>query len=276
MKACPGGGVIGKVIRRMRWLSGLNIPLYAANAGYFIVLSVFPALLLILSSLRYTGMQVETLLAVLAEILPDAMMDGAEELIFSAWLNASGAIAGIAALTALWSASRGVYGLLIGLDAIYGIPENRGYFYTRGISVAYTLAFQAVILLTLVLHVFGNNLLALLRGIDHPVMIRLVDMLDLRFPFLVTLQSLLFTVMFMILPNRRSRFGESLPGGLLAAIGWMVFSNLYSEYVSRFSGYASIYGSVYAIAVSMLWLYFCLSILFYGGALNRLLMEKEE
>jgi uncharacterized BrkB/YihY/UPF0761 family membrane protein len=32
---------------------------------------------------------------------------------------------------------------------------------------------------------------------------------------------------------------------------------------------------VYTLALSMLWLYFCLSILFYGGALNRLLMEKE-
>jgi membrane protein len=44
--------------------------------------------------------------------------------------------------------------------------------------------------------------------------------------------------------------------------------------MERVSGYTNIYGSVYAVALSMLWLYFCLSIMFYGGALNQLLIEK--
>ena len=47
-------------------------------------------------------------------------------------------------------------------------------------------------------------------------------------------------------------------------------------YVELFAGYTNVYGSVYAVALSMLWLYCCLSILFYGGALNKLLMEKED
>ena len=89
--------------------------------------------------------------------------------------------------------------------------------------------------------------------------------------FLLLVQSLLFTLMFMILPNRRNRFWESLPGGLLASIGWLLFSNLYSAYVTHFPSYANIYGSVYAIAISMLWLYCCLEIIFFGGALNQLL-----
>ena len=69
---------------------------------------------------------------------------------------------------------------------------------------------------------------------------------------------------------------DSLPGGVLASIGWMVFSDLYSIYVEKFSRYASIYGSVYTIALSLLWLYCCLNILFYGGVLNRLLVGKQE
>ena len=113
-----------------------------------------------------------------------------------------------------------------------------------------------------------------LQGLDHPAIRLLADLLDLRFVLLLVVQSLLFTLMFMILPNRRSGFWESLPGGLFSCIGWMVFSNLYSVYVTHFSGYANLYGSVYAIAISMLWLYCCLEILFFGGALNRLLMKK--
>ena len=43
-----------------------------------------------------------------------------------------------------------------------------------------------------------------------------------------------------------------------------------------FPSYANIYGSVYAVALSMLWLYFCVMILLYGGLLNRVLAERRE
>ncbi len=255
----------------IQWLNRMHIPQLAANTGYFIVLSVFPALLLVLSALSYTGLTVENLLEMLEGVLPQALMGTARQLILSVYKNASGAVAGVSALTAIWSSSRGVYGLLTGLNAIYGVSEDRGYLYTRFISVLYTFALEAVILLTLVLHVFGNSLLKFIRSLNLPAMTVLMDILDLRFVFLLLVQSLLFTLMFMILPNRRNRFWESLPGGLLASIGWLLFSNLYSAYVTHFPSYANIYGSVYAIAISMLWLYCCLEIIFFGGALNQLL-----
>lgn len=270
----PKGGLIGKTVRLIQWLQSLNIAIHAANAGYFIVLSLFPALLLVLSSLGVVGLGVEQLIALVDTVLPAAMVDTAEELIYSTY-RSSGAVAGIAALTALWSSSRGVFGLLTGLNAIYGVSESRGYFYTRTISVFYTFGLQIVLILTLLLHVYGNTLLEFLQGIDNPVIIFLVDILDLRFILLLFLQTALFTLMFMVLPNRRNTFFQSLPGGLLTSIGWMVFSNLYSKYVEYFPRYALIYGSVYAIAISMLWLYCCLSIFFYGGALNRLLTENK-
>jgi membrane protein len=111
--------------------------------------------------------------------------------------------------------------------------------------------------------------------IDNPVLIFLVDLIDLRFFLLLILQTLVFTLMFMALPDRPNRFWESLPGGLLASTGWLIFSDLYSIYVENFSGYANVYGSVYAVALSMLWLYCCLSILFYGGVLNRYLAAEK-
>ena len=258
-----------------QWVGTLNIPLHASNTAYFIVLSVFPALLLVLSGLRFTGLELESLLELLGAFLPNALVDTVEGIITSVYNNASGTVAGVSALTAFWSSSKGIYGLLVGLNAIYGVAEDRGYFFTRAISVFYTLLFDVVILLTLVLHVFGNTLISMLKSIQIPGVAFLLELLDLRFFLLVFLQSLLFTLMYMFLPNRRNRLLESLPGGLLASIGWLVFSNLYSIYVTNFSSYSNIYGSVYGIAISMLWLYCCMSILFFGGALNRLLMRKD-
>lgn len=274
MREFPKGGLIGKTVDAVLAVKELNIPLHAAYAGYFIILALFPSLLLILSLLRYTGFEVESLIELIGDFLPEALSDAAEELVFSTYQNATGTVVGVSAVTALWSASRGIYGLLRGLNHVYGVAENRGFLYTRGISVVYTFAFLLVLLLTLVLHVFGNSLIGLLTMVDNAVLIFLIDLVDLRFFLLLIMQSLLFTLMFMALPNKRNRFMDSLPGGVLSSIGWLVFSDIYSIYVENFSSYSNIYGSVYAVALSMLWLYCCMSILFYGGALNRYLMER--
>lgn len=267
----PQGGLIGKGVRLVRRLQKMDIPIHAANAGYFIVLSVFPMLVLVLSVLRYTDLDAGDLLDLLSGFIPAALMDDAAQLIAKTYAHTGAAMVSVSALGALWSASRGIYGILRGLNAIYGVEENRGYAYTRAISVFYTFAFLVVILLSLALNVFGDYLLdGLPRG---PIWNIVSAVLNFRFGVMLALQTLVFGAMFMVLPNRENTFRGSVPGALLASFGWLIFSDLFSVYVEHFAPYTGIYGSVYAVALAMLWLYCCLSILFYGGALNRLLEE---
>ena len=271
MRQFPKGGMIGKTVRFVRRVQSLRVPLHAANACYFIVLAVFPALVLLLGILRYTPLEVERLGEMLYGLLPEALAAGAEELILLTYDNTSGTVVGVSAATVLWSSSRGIYGVLTGLNAIYGVSEDRGYFQARFLSILYTLAFLLILLLTLGLHVFGTGLLAVLERTAHPFVLFLIRIIDFRVILLLVLQTTFFAAMFMALPNKRNHLWESLPGALLASVGWMVFSNLYSIYVERFAHLSNVYGSVYAVALSMLWLYCCMSIVFYGGALNVLL-----
>lgn len=276
MKEYPKGGLFGKVQGILRYVAEFKIPVYAAHACYFIVLALFPTLILLLWLLRYTGMAVDTLIGLLEGVIPNALLPGAKKLIISTYANTSGAVVSLSAVTALWSASRGMHGLMTALNNIYGAAENRGYFYTRAVSVLYTFLFLLVLLLTLILHVFGTTLLQALPFSGSLFLTFLWEMVDFRFFLLLFLQTALFTAMFMVLPNQRNRFMDSLPGALLASCGWLTFSDLYSTYVEHFSGYANVYGSVYGVALSMLWLYFCISILFYGGALNRFLINRRK
>ena len=248
MREFPQGGIIGKTVHFWRRISVLRVNLYAANASFFMVLAVFPGLLLLLGLLRYTPLEVERLGELLAGFLPEALAEGAEELILLTYDNTSGLTLGLSAVTTLWSASRGIYGMITGLNAVYEVEENRSWFHVRLLSVVYTFAFLLVLLLTLIFHAFGMGLLVL--------------------------QTMIFTAMYMVLPSGQNRFLDALPGALLASSGWLVFSDLYSIYVTNFAHLSNVYGSVYAVALSMLWLYFCMDIVFYGGVLNRLLMEK--
>lgn len=276
MEQSPRGGIIGKTVQLVRYVAGLNIPVYASHAGFFIVLAVFPTLVLLLSLLRYTGLGVENLTQILEGVIPAALLPGARKLIISTYHSTTGTLVSISALTALWSASRGIHGLLRGLNFIYDVGEDRGYLYTRLVSVFYTFAFLLVLLLTLVLHVFGTSLLQWQPLENSPLFSFLQEIVDLRFFLLLFVQTVLFTAMFMVLPNRRNKLMDSLPGALLASSGWLIFSDIYSIYVEHFAGLTNIYGSVYAVALSMLWLYCCVSIVFYGGALNHWLMHNRK
>ena len=269
MRDFPKGGIIGKAVNFVRNLLSLRISLYAANASFFIILSSFPLLILLLGLVRYAGMPIQTVLEVMGGFLPDALIGAAEHLVVSAYYRFSGALVSLSALTALWSASRGIHGLLTGLNAVYGATESRGYFHIRWISMLYTFGFLLVLLLTLFLHVFGQSLMDAMAGSASPLLRWLTAILDLRRLLLPAVQTALFAAMFVVLPNCKNTLKESLPGALLAAFGWLIFSDLYSIYVTYFSGYASTFGSVYAVALSMLWIYCCICILFYGGVLNQ-------
>ena len=274
MKDFSRNGLIGRAIGLWQEIRDLRIPLHAANTGFFLILSVFPALVLLLSIIRYTPLDVHSLLLFLEGIIPEALLPEMELLIVNTYENTTGAVVSLSAITALWSASRGVYGLITGLNAVYRVPEQRRFLQLRLLSVLYTFAFLLVLLLTLVLHVFGTGILELMTGSSIPFFRFLSGVVDLRFFLLVFLQTALFSAMFMALPNRKNALGDSLPGAFLASIGWLVFSHIFSLYVENFPTYSRIYGSVYAVALSMLWLYCCISIVFYGGILNRILMDK--
>ena len=270
MRDFPKGGMIGKTIRICRKLASLQVSLYAANASFFLLLSAFPLLVLLLGLLRFTPLEVERLGELLSAILPEALAPGAEELILTTYDNSSGLVLTLSGLVTLWSASRGLQSLRTGLNRIYGVREHRGWLRRRLLSMGYTIAFLLVLLLTLGLHMFAEKLLVLLSQSNR----LLVGVLDLRFFLLLALQSGIFTAMFMVLPGSRNSFWESFPGALLAASVWQIFSDLYSVYAERFVSLQNVYGSVYTVALTMLWLYGCIAILFYAGAMNVFLAEK--
>ena len=257
----------------VRKVARLRLPLYAANVCYFLILAVFPGLLLILASLRFTPLSATDLIVVLESLVPKALMPSVERLIVSTYYNSTGTVVSVSAVAAVWSASRGIYGLILGLNRVYGARESRGYLHKRLISVVYMILLLVVLILTLVLHVFGTNLILLLENSTAPAAEFFSQMVDLRLVFLLAAQTLVFTLMYMVLPNKPNRFFDSLPGAVGAALGWQIFSKLFSVYVGHFHDYANIYGSVYAMALGMLWLYCCTLILLFGGAVNRFLTQ---
>ena len=271
-----GGWILNKILVFSRKVARLQMPLYATNVCYYLVLAVFPGLLLVLASLRYTPLSASDLIAVLENLVPDPLMGAVERLIVSTYYNSTGTMVSLSAVAAVWSASRGIYGLICGLNRVYAVRENRSFLKTRLLSAVYMVLFLVVMLLTLVLHVFGTNVIHLLESNQAPWAQILLQVVDLRMVILLSAQTLVFTLMYMVLPNQRNRFFSSIPGAVAAALGWHIFSKVFSIYVVHFDSYSNIYGSLYAVALGMLWLYCCTLILLCGGALNRAIGRWQE
>ena len=257
-----------------REVSRLGISWHAAGAGYFMVLSLFPLLILLLGLLRHTGISLDVLTGALAGVIPQALLPAAKRLLTLSYRNTSGFVLPLSALAALWSAGRGIYALMRGLNRVYHRQETRSWLRVRWLSMLYTGGFLTVVLLSLGVDVFGDAL-----GRQLPlgnVLAALTGTRNARSWLLLAVQCGLFCAMFMVLPNGGNRFLPSVPGALLACLGWRLFSGLYSRYITLFTGYSHVFGSVYAVALSMLWLYICLCILFFGGAWNDYLGKKRK
>lgn len=265
--------VLRRIAGEVREIRSLHITTYAGYAGYFIILSLFPALVLMLGFLRYTPLVPEDLMGLLEGFLPPSLAGQAWGLLLDAYENSSRTVISLSALAAVWSAGKGIYGLMKGLNAIYGATEHRGWLRTRLLCGVYLVFFLLVLLLTLALHVFGNTLVIFLRYRGGRLAALAGELMGLRYFLLVAVQTLLFAAAFMYLPDRNNRFWDSLPGALFASFGWMTVSGFFGSYVEHFSGYARIFGPVYTVAVAMLWLYICVNTLFFGGVLNRYLMK---
>lgn len=256
-------------------ISSMQIPVYAANACYFLVLSIFPLLLIVLSLVPYLPYSAKDLLDLLEQVVPSALMGTVESLIVSIYYNSSGAVLSLSAVVTVWSASRGIYGILTGLNHIYGVREDRSYLYTRGISFVYTFVIILLVVLTLLLQVFGPTIMEWFSWMESPVTDLINQIIDVQFVWMLLVQIVVFTAIYMMFPNRRNRFWDSWPGAVIAAVGWQGFSKGFSFYVERISA-TNIYGSLYTVALGMLWLYCCMSIILFGGGVNRLIQQLQQ
>lgn len=263
-----------KVRRFAQRLSSYQVSLYAANAVFFMVLSIFPAIMLVLSLLPYTAFSEQDLLLAINGVTPSILEPLFSYIIRDLSGSSTTALASVSAIVAIWSSSRGVYGIQLGLNAICGVRESRSWLHMRLISMLYMVFLIIALLLTFAIHVFGQQLASFLSGQTAPILVFLARILRYRAPVLIVLLTALFTAIFCVFPNRRIRLRNAFPGAFGAALGWLIFTELFSYYVKNFSSYSVFYGSLSIIAVGMLWLYICFSILFYGCVLNQLIEKR--
>ena len=155
-----------------------------------------------------------------------------------------------------------------GLNKVYDKEEQRTYPVIHLISIGYTIAVILLFIVMLFL-VFAGRVSRFLIERMPDVFDKTVTIELWQRVLIAMLMILILALIFTFVPTGRRNFVKQLPGAVLVAIMWNIFSLLFSIYVEGYNTYTMFYGSLGTIAMFLFWLYWCFYILLIGGYFNR-------
>ena len=178
----------------------------------------------------------------------------------------------LSALFLLWSASRGVRGIVQGMECIFGTEQSYLWVVVR--SAVYTIVVMGVVALSFVVLVLATPLEQLGAVVFGRWWSVFLGVLNLRNIIFYIALSLLFALAYKNLAPNGIPFRRQLVGASFASAGWIAYSFGFSLYVKHFSRYPVLYGSFGGVMVFMLWLYMCVNILLCGAMVNTIIFAK--
>ncbi len=249
-----------------------RIDTYSAGAAFYIFMSFIPYLLIVLSTIKYLPFSKQDLLVFLDELLPVDTNGMIVSMIDEMYERGIG-ILSVSIIAAIWASAKGVLGITKGLNEIYEATITKNFLYMRTRSAICTLLLMLGMILMLVISVFGSTIIGLIENrIDIPqTLLKLINARDIIMWFVL---FIVFMFFFCVLPAKKIKIRSQFIGALSSSLVWIVFTRLFSFYVSSLHGY-SMYGSFAVLLVIGVWLYAGMYIMFMGALLNELLERKE-
>jgi membrane protein len=266
----PAPGWRDILVRAWGEVSENNIFLVSGGVTYAVLLALFPGLAALVSiyGLLLNPAQVETQVGALANVLPPEstqMISDQLHKLIGASSGTLGISAIVALLLALWSASRGMSGMITALDIAYQQKESRGFFKVNFIALALT-----------ILALIGGTVSIALVGV-LPAAIQFIGLgaqaqwivMAVEWPLLIVWVMTGLAVLYRYAPDRRTaRWRWVSPGAIIATVLWITGSVGFSLYVTHFNSYDKTYGSLGGVVVMLTWLYLSAFAALFGAIIN--------
>jgi membrane protein len=247
-----------------------NMPIIAGGVAFFGFLSIFPAMIALISiyglvaSPETVARQVEELSAQLPQSAADLIGKQLHDIVS----NDSGALTFsliVSILGALWSVSGGVSNVITAVNIAYDEVEARSFVKLRATSLALTLGAIVFVLLTFSLvTVVPRVIEALPLGVVGTILAEAARWLLLLAVFTGSL-----AVVYRVAPDRDApRFRWVSLGAVIVTVIWALVSIGFAIYVDRFGSYDKTYGAIAGVIVLMLWLYLTCYLVLLGAEIN--------
>jgi membrane protein len=266
----PAAGWTDVLRRSWGSVSDNNIFLASGGVSFAVLVALFPGLAALVSvyGLLMNPSQIESQVNALSGVLPgqtrQMISQELHQLVSSSNGALSfGAVAGL--LLALWSASRGMSGMMNALNMAYEQKERRGFVKYNAVAVV----------LTIGLIVAGIVAIALIAGLPAAAQFMGLGGAEqwlayiVQWPLLVVLMGAVLAVLYRYAPDRAEpQWRWISPGAITATVLWIVASIAFTAYVTSFSNYNKTYGSLGGVVVLLTWLYISAFVVLLGAVVN--------
>jgi membrane protein len=270
-------GVLKRTVREFR---EDNLTDWAAALTYYAVLSIFPALIVIVAVLGLAGdSATQSVLDNLDQLGPGPANDIVSGAIRE--ISSSQGTAGVALIIglagALWSASGYVGAFSRASNVIYEVPEGRPFWKLRPLQLAMTLLLLLLVAASAIAVVLTGPLaeeVGKLFGLESTA----VTIWDIaKWPVIVLIVITMVAILYYAAPNvRHPGFRWITPGGVVAVVLWIAASAAFAVYVANFGSYNKTYGSLAGVVVFLIWLWISNLAVLLGAELNAELERGRE
>jgi membrane protein len=239
-------------------------------------MSLFPMAMFMISMFNYLPIDPEKFNRYVYAIIPNGLSPLMNQIFEEAYAESTTVLKSFTMFVMLFCASKGVYAIIIGMNAVYGIRETRGIVVLYSLAIIYVIFTFVAIGLSMFLLVLGNDIFSWLLHFI-PRLEAFYGLFNygkyVVMPFLIIVFLML---VYMYVPNRKSKLRYELPGAIFSTIVWMVYSWAFSYYINNYANYSVTYGSLATIVVFILWLYVTMNIVFIGAEINVVLRKFAE
>jgi membrane protein len=251
-----------------------NMTDWAAALTYYGLLSLFPAMIALVSIIGLVGdpqATTKTITDIVGKLGPSSAADTFAGPIKSitAHKSAAGILFIVGLATALWSASGYVGAFMRAANVIYETPEGRPIWKLRPLQLLVTLVMiilLAAVLLSIVLT--GPVVSAVAGPLGVGSTAQTVWSIA-KWPVMLLVVVLMFGVLFHAAPNvKLPGMKWVTPGALFAIVGWIVVSALFALYVANFGSYDKTYGTLGGFVGLLVWMWITNCVLLLGMELN--------
>jgi membrane protein len=267
-----GKGVFAALKRTFKQFSEDNISDWAAALTYYGILSIFPAVLALVSVLGMVSDNgQETVQDTINEVVPSPEIQGLVDTVLGQVSDPG--TAGLAAIIGLalafWSASGYIAAFMRASNAVYDVPEGRPIWKTLPIRLAVTAVIGIMLVASAVIVVFTGDLAQAVGGAiglgDQAVTVWSIA----KWPVLVILVSLMFSILYWASPNAKTGgFRWVSPGGVFAVVLWVLASAAFALYLANFADYNKTYGTLGGAIAFLVWLWITNQAILLGAEMD--------
>jgi len=228
-----------------------------AMMAYYAILAVFPMVLFVVTvaALVLPGDTIADATRFALETAPASMRSLVEAQVDALTDHADAGFALGTVLFAVWGASRGVTGLMLALNRLFGKVETRPWLRRQAIAIALTVAVAALLVIALGLLVVGPLLGPIVAdrlgvgGVFAP------GWTVVRWMGAALLVLVVWAMAFRFLPDTDAPFRIFTPGAVVGVVLWLVISRLFGVVLDHFASYGTIYGALGSAVISLTWLW---------------------